>query len=152
MLISPPPWRGFLYIPFSQTFPEEIRDCTSFRGEEVKFSPQGMPFKKTHITLLASISLLVLRWEMQCGKILGSIIKSINLFRKVVLCLISRRLFIKIASENPFLWTGTKDASAESKKKPTRCWIKFRSMTRGFGSGLFVIPNLFRDLGFGFRI
>jgi hypothetical protein len=25
-------------------------------------------------------------------------------------------------------------------------------MTRGFGSGLFVIPNLFRDLGFGFII
>jgi len=46
MLISPPPWRGFLYIPFSQTFPEEIRDCLSFREEEVKFSPQGMPFEK----------------------------------------------------------------------------------------------------------
>jgi len=25
-------------------------------------------------------------------------------------------------------------------------------MTRWFGSGPFVIPNLFRDLGFGFRI
>jgi hypothetical protein len=33
---------------------------------------------------------------MQCGKILGSIIKLINLFRKVVLYLISRRLFIAI--------------------------------------------------------
>jgi hypothetical protein len=30
-------------------------------------------------------------------------------------------LFIKIESENPFLWTGMKDASAESRKKPTRC-------------------------------
>jgi hypothetical protein len=28
---------------------------------------------------------------------------------------------IKIASENPFLWTGMKDASAESRKKQTRC-------------------------------
>jgi hypothetical protein len=25
-------------------------------------------------------------------------------------------IFIKIASENPFLWTGMKDASAESRK------------------------------------
>jgi len=25
-------------------------------------------------------------------------------------------MFIKIASENPFLWTGMKDASAESRK------------------------------------
>jgi len=28
---------------------------------------------------------------------------------------------IKIASENPFLWTGMKDASAEGRKKQTRC-------------------------------
>ncbi len=30
-------------------------------------------------------------------------------------------LFIKIAPENPILWTGMKDASAESRKKQTRC-------------------------------
>jgi len=29
--------------------------------------------------------------------------------------------FIKSAPENPVLWTGMKDASAESRKKPTRC-------------------------------
>jgi hypothetical protein len=30
-------------------------------------------------------------------------------------------VFIKSASENPVLWTGMKDASAESRKKQTRC-------------------------------
>jgi len=30
-------------------------------------------------------------------------------------------LFIKVAPENPVLWTGMKDASAESRKKHTRC-------------------------------
>jgi hypothetical protein len=30
-------------------------------------------------------------------------------------------VFIKIASENPVLWTGMKDVSAEGKKKQTRC-------------------------------
>jgi hypothetical protein len=29
--------------------------------------------------------------------------------------------FIKIAAENPVLWTGMKGASAESRKKQTRC-------------------------------
>jgi len=29
--------------------------------------------------------------------------------------------FINSASENPALWTGMKDASAESRKKETRC-------------------------------
>jgi hypothetical protein len=29
--------------------------------------------------------------------------------------------FIKIARENPVLWTGMKGASAESRKKETRC-------------------------------
>jgi len=29
--------------------------------------------------------------------------------------------FIKIAPENPVLWTGMKDASAEGRKKQTRC-------------------------------
>jgi hypothetical protein len=29
--------------------------------------------------------------------------------------------FIKSASENPVLWTGMKDASAEGKKRKTRC-------------------------------
>jgi hypothetical protein len=29
--------------------------------------------------------------------------------------------FIKGASENPVLWTGMKDASAEGRKKQTRC-------------------------------
>ena len=29
--------------------------------------------------------------------------------------------FIKIAPENPVLWTGMKGASAESRKKQTRC-------------------------------
>src|SRR4030043_631061 len=57
MLISPPPWRGFLYIPFSRTFPEEIRDFLSFRGEEVKFSPQGMPFEKTPYHFIVSLNL-----------------------------------------------------------------------------------------------
>ena len=37
--------------------------------------------------------------------------------------------FIKIAPENPVLWTGMKDASAEGREKQTRCWNKF-SMTR----------------------
>ena len=55
--------------------------------------------------------------------------------------------FIKTASENPVLWTGMKDASAEGRKKQVRCWNKF-SMTKCFGSGLVVIPNLVRDLGF----
>jgi len=58
--------------------------------------------------------------------------------------------FIKNASENPVLWTGMKDVSAEGRKKHTRCWNKF-SMTRRFGSGPAVIPNLFRDLDFRFR-
>jgi len=31
------------------------------------------------------------------------------------------RQFIKIAPENPVLWTGMKDASAEGRKKQTRC-------------------------------
>jgi hypothetical protein len=30
-------------------------------------------------------------------------------------------IFIKSASENPVLWTGMKDVSAESRKKQTRC-------------------------------
>jgi len=30
-------------------------------------------------------------------------------------------IFIKSASENPVQWTGMKDASAESRKKQTRC-------------------------------
>jgi hypothetical protein len=29
--------------------------------------------------------------------------------------------FIKIAPENPVLWTGMKDASAKGRKKQTRC-------------------------------
>jgi hypothetical protein len=29
--------------------------------------------------------------------------------------------FIKSASENPILWTGMKDASAEGRKKHSRC-------------------------------
>jgi hypothetical protein len=29
--------------------------------------------------------------------------------------------FIKIAPENPVLWTGMKGVSAESRKKQTRC-------------------------------
>jgi len=29
--------------------------------------------------------------------------------------------FINSASENPALWTGMKDASAENRKKQTRC-------------------------------
>jgi hypothetical protein len=31
------------------------------------------------------------------------------------------RTFIKSPSENPVLWTGMKDASAEGTKKQTRC-------------------------------
>ena len=58
--------------------------------------------------------------------------------------------FIKITSENAVLWTGMKGASAEGRKKQARCWNKF-SMTWGFGPGLFVIPNLFQDLSFGFK-
>jgi hypothetical protein len=30
-------------------------------------------------------------------------------------------LLLEIALENPVLWTGMKDASAESRKKQTRC-------------------------------
>ena len=30
-------------------------------------------------------------------------------------------IFIKVAPENPVLWTGMKGASAESRKKQTRC-------------------------------
>jgi hypothetical protein len=57
--------------------------------------------------------------------------------------------FIKITPENPVLWTGMKGVSAEGRKKlnlvlkrlhDNRVWFSF-----------FVIPNLFRDLGFWFR-
>jgi hypothetical protein len=53
--------------------------------------------------------------------------------------------FIKIAPENPVLWTGMKGVSAKSRKNLNQ--MLKRSMTTGLGSPFFVIPNLFRDLG-----
>jgi hypothetical protein len=58
--------------------------------------------------------------------------------------------FIRVTPENPVLWMGMKGVSAEGRKNlnpmlnrvqhDNRVWLSF-----------FVIPNLFRDLGFGFE-
>jgi len=57
-------------------------------------------------------------------------------------------LFIKIAPENPVLWTGMKGASAKGRRKSNQMLKRVQHDNR-VGS-LFVIPNMFRDLGFGF--
>jgi hypothetical protein len=51
--------------------------------------------------------------------------------------------FIKTAPENPVLWTGMKAEKINQMLKQVQHDMPVRSV-------LFVIPNLFRDLGFGF--
>jgi len=58
--------------------------------------------------------------------------------------------FIKTASENPVLWTGMKDASAKGRKDFNQM-LKQVQHDNGVWISCFVIPNLFRDLGFWFR-
>ena len=58
--------------------------------------------------------------------------------------------FIKTTPENPVLWAGMKGVSAKGRKNLSEMlkqvqhdnWVRLSSC---------VIPNLFRDLGFGFR-
>jgi len=54
----------------------------------------------------------------------------------------STLFFIKIASENPFLWTGMKDASAEGRKKTNQMLkqVQKHDMTVRFWS--FCHPEL----------
>jgi hypothetical protein len=60
------------------------------------------------------------------------------------------RKFIKTTPENPVLWAGMKGVSAKGRKNLSEMlkqvqhdnWVRLSSC---------VIPNLFRDLGFGFR-
>jgi len=58
-------------------------------------------------------------------------------------------LFIKTAPENPVLWLGMKGASAESRKKVNQMLKQVHD--KMVWVSLFVIPNLFRDPGFGFK-
>jgi len=58
--------------------------------------------------------------------------------------------FTKTASENPILWTGMNDASAKGRKGLGQM-LKQVQHDGGVSLSCFVIPNLFRDLGFGLR-
>jgi hypothetical protein len=57
---------------------------------------------------------------------------------------------IKITPENPVLWTGMKGVSAKGRKKSNQMLKRVQNDKRVWFS-VFVIPNLFRDLGFGFK-
>jgi hypothetical protein len=55
--------------------------------------------------------------------------------------------FIKTAPENPVLWAGMKGVSAEGRKKLSEM-LKRVQHDNSVWFSFFVIPNLFRDLGF----
>jgi hypothetical protein len=59
-------------------------------------------------------------------------------------------IYLKPAPENPVLWTGMKGGSAEGRKNLNQM-LKQVQHDNGVWLSSFVIPNLFRDLGFGFR-
>jgi len=58
--------------------------------------------------------------------------------------------FIKTTPENPVLWTGMKGVSAKGRKNLSEM-LKQVQHDNWVWLSPFVIPNLFRDLGFGFR-
>jgi hypothetical protein len=57
---------------------------------------------------------------------------------------------LRIAPENPVLWTGMKGVSAEGRKNINQMLKRVQHDNRVWVS-FFVIPNLFRDLGFCFE-
>jgi hypothetical protein len=70
--------------------------------------------------------------------------------------LLSSSKFIKITPENPVLslrleteWTGMKGVSAKGRKNLNQMLKRVQHDNRVWVS-FFVIPNLFRDLGFWF--